>query len=114
MSSITQALSVDSKVEPKCPLKPLPDRIIVRIDGFHYSGRLVIPDTAKRLPTTGHVIAIGSSVTQVSVGDRVVFPLYSGTLIKFKNFPKYRVLTEPEILALVDTDEQLDLEDMGT
>lgn len=107
-------MSTSTQVERTGVLKPLPGRIIVRIDSFTYSGRLVIPENAKRMPTTGVVESVGDGVSHVKDGDHIVFPLYSGTLVKFKNVATYRILTEQEILATIPANEELDLEDMGT
>ena len=95
-------------------LEPLPDRIIMKIDKFQYHGRLVIPQTAQRMPTTGVVESVGDRVKDVKVGDHIVVPVYSGTLVKFAGVAAYRVLDEREILCKIPRDEQLELEDMGT
>lgn len=89
-------------------LKPLRGRILVKIDEFRYSGRIVVPDKAKRLPTTGVVIDCGEGVSQVEVGQTVVYGLYSGTALKFKGEPTYRVLTEDEILCIKEGEAELD------
>jgi co-chaperonin GroES (HSP10) len=83
-------------------LKPYPNRIIVLIDSFSYQGRIIVPDKAKRSPTTGKIVSIGSEVRArgvVKVGQTVVYGLYSGTALKFKGIPVLRVLTEDEIFC---------------
>jgi chaperonin GroES len=89
-------------------LKPLRGRIIVHIDRFEYKGTIVIPETAKRKPTVGKVIAIGEGVTQVKIGDSVVYGLYSGTALKFKDVPYARVLTEDEIYCTKEGTAELE------
>lgn len=88
----------------KVGLAMMRGRILVKIDNFKYTGRLIVPDTAQRKPTAGVVYAIGEGVTQVELGDNVVFGLYSGTVLKFQNTPYYRVLTEDEILCKKNLD----------
>ena len=88
-----------TKVNTDVGLDMMRGRVLVKIDEFHYSGRIHIPDTAKRKPTAGVVYAIGEGVTQVQIGDEAIFGLYSGTVLKFQNTPYYRVLTEDEILC---------------
>jgi co-chaperonin GroES (HSP10) len=90
-------------------LIPTSGRIIVREDPFKYEGLIKIPDTAKRRPTTGVVVAVGKYVDEAAVGDRVVFAQMSGTLIQFKDQPAFRVLVQDEILAKV-VGENLELE----
>ena len=94
-------------------LKPKPSRIIVQEDGFVYTGKIVIPEVAKRRPTTGRVVAVGSDITSCRVGERVVYGMYSGTLIEFKGQPAFRAMVESEILAEVTKDE-LELEGTGS
>ena len=89
-------------------LKPRPGRVIVLLDKFEHKGRIIIPDRAQVPPTTGVVIGFGSDVDGFVVGERVVFGVYSGTLVKFKNQPKIRMLSPDEILASVSEDIELE------
>lgn len=97
-------------------LEPMPGRIIIQIDSFAYTGKLIIPDAVKRLPSTGKVIAVGIGVDGVSLGDHVVVPMYSGTALAMRdkktqeNLPPMRVLTVDEILCKLkgDTVELVD------
>lgn len=92
-------------------LKPRAGRVIVKIDKFEHKGKIIIPDRAQVPPTTGIVMGFGAGLEDIAVGDRVVFGVYSGTLLKFKNQPVVRVLSPEEILATVSGDA--DLEDTG-
>ena len=106
--------------EPKKKLKmtvkliPSPGRVIVEEDRFHYGGKIIIPDATQRRPTTGKVIAIGPGVEweSLAIGVRVVYGLYSGTVINFKNNPAFRILQEGEILSVVQGDKE-ELEGVG-
>lgn len=90
-------------------------RVIVAEDEFRYTGMIAIPDTAKRRPTTGVIIAIPPDhVEELGHldGKRVVYAQFSGTLVQFKNRPAYRILAIEEILAFVTkTEEELVLEE---
>lgn len=95
-------------------LTPLPGRILVQEDGFVYSGKLTIPESAKRRPSIGTIIAIGEGTeVKAKIGDRVLYPMYSGTGLRFrdsntqKDQTPMRVLTPDEILCIVDGDAEL-------
>lgn len=92
----------------KVELIPTPSRILVQEDDYKYEGRVVIPDSAKRRPTVGVVKSVGSNITNIAVGDRVVYAQFSGTLIQFRGQPTYRVLVEDEILLKVTGDLYLE------
>lgn len=69
-------------------IKPLGARVVIKPveeDNRTDSG-LYIPDTAKEKPQTGLVVAIGDNTEDVTitvkVGDKVLFPKYTGTEIK--------------------------------
>ena len=82
----------------------LNSHIAVAIDGFHYSGKLVIPENAKRRPTKGRVIAVADNVTDVKVGDRVLYSQFAGYLLVFENMPPMRMLGYEEILGILKKD----------
>lgn len=42
-------------------------------------GGIIIPDNAKERPSNGVVVAAGTNVEHVSVGDKVLFSKYAGT-----------------------------------
>jgi co-chaperonin GroES (HSP10) len=93
---------------------PSPGRLICKEDNFKYSGRLVIPESAQRRPTVGTIVGIGKGVDEMYVtGQRIVYGLYSGTVISFKGQPAIRVLGQDEILTIVEGDEIPELEGVG-
>lgn len=122
--------------EMACPIRPTSMRIIVKEDGFKYTGRLIVPDNVQRRPTSGIVEAVGDKVGRLEyeqskpaiigeevemkevfvptfkIGDHVVYGLYSGTVINFKGFPTYRSLSEEEIIGWLPT--EIELEGVGT
>ena len=98
-----------SKLRKECFIQPvvLPEgRVTILQDEFHYVGRIAIPDTAKRKPTTGHVLLVSNYETLGDlVGLRVVYGIYSGTLLKFKGRDAFRVLECREILGIVNHED---------
>jgi co-chaperonin GroES (HSP10) len=104
-------------------LEPAPGRVIVQEDDFRYEGKIIIPEKAQRRPTVGRVIAIASDVGEVIddpdtglrtflprwlVGDKLVYGLYSGTVINFKGQPAFRILGQDEVLARVTGNPELE------
>jgi chaperonin GroES len=87
-------------------LEPYPERVIVLQDeALGQIGRLILPDTAKRRPTKGIVVSVGSGVVNTDPGDEVVFAQFSGTLLKFKKDEReFVMLTEAELVVKVHKD----------
>ena len=92
-------------------LKPLGDRIVVRVieELERTKGGIVLPDTAKEKPQEAEVLAIGPGgrnekgeriPMEVKVGDRVIFAKYSGTEFK-QDDEEYLILRESDVLATV-------------
>lgn len=88
-------------------IKPLGARVVIQPveeDNRTDSG-LYIPDTAKEKPQTGLVIATGDNTEDVTitvkVGDKVLFPKYTGTEIKFGS-EDYIIMDFEKVLAVLD------------
>lgn len=98
---------------PSCDLEPIGAHILILEDQFEYGGRIVIPDKVQKPPTTGTIVALGPLVNSDSVilGRRVVYGIYAGTVIKVKNMPKYRSVTEEELLCYIP--DKAELEGVG-
>ncbi|KAF1855524.1 hypothetical protein Lal_00001050 [Lupinus albus] len=104
--------SVTKKREVIFMIKPLGDRVIVKVvekEEKTKSG-IVLPDTAKEKPQEGKVIAVGTGkvldngqrvALDVKEGDRVIFAKYGGTEVKFDG-QDYLILSERDILAVVE------------
>lgn len=112
-------------MEPKCPLCPLGDRVIVVADEKQkMAGLIHLPDQAAPPPQCGTVVAVGpGSYSQtacdqktdgtvlrakpvripmsLSVGQRVWFTRYGGSAIEIDKV-EYRVFHESEILCVHD------------
>jgi chaperonin GroES len=96
-------------------LKPIADRLIVR----RYEGEdktpsgIVLPDTAKKKPQKGKVLAAGPGKLrkdgtrqppQVKEGDTVIFTSWAGDEFKEHSKPQETILVmrEEDVLAVVD------------
>jgi len=87
-------------------LRPLRDKVVVKPSESEdkSSGGIFIPDTAKKKPQEGKVIAVGSGrllddgsvkALAVKAGDTVIYSKYGGT----------EVTIEGEELVLLDEDQ---------
>lgn len=87
-----------------------PGRMIVREDDFQYEGRIIIPDSSERRPTTGVIIAVGANLEwdKLKKGAKVVYGMYSGTVINIRHQPVLRILGEAEILTIVEGEVTLE------
>ncbi len=98
------------KSEPK--LRPLNDRLIVRIDKpkDRTEGGLYIPDTAKDKPTRGEVLAVGPGKRN-DLGDRITMDVKVGNIVMFTTWAgsdvkelgdDIRILSESDVLCVVE------------
>ncbi len=85
-------------------LQPLGARVLVKITPEETTTKsgLVLPDTAKEKPQRGEVVAIGDDeeMINVAVGDKVLFPKYTGTEFKIED-EDYLVIESGDLLAKV-------------
>lgn len=91
---------------PKTNIQPLGTRVLVRPEtesATRTSGGLYIPETAKEKPQTGIVVAIGDleEDIKVTVGQKVLFPKYTGTEIKIDG-EEHLIMEADDILAIVN------------
>ncbi|GIW82374.1 MAG: 10 kDa chaperonin [Gemmatales bacterium] len=93
--------------------KPLGSRIVVRRlkaeEKTH--GGIILPDTAKKKPQMGKVIAVGPGKLmkdgtrqgmQVKEGDTVIFTSWAGNEFKERSGDEILVMNEEDVLAVVD------------
>jgi chaperonin GroES len=85
-------------------VQPLGSRVLVRIlveENVTPSG-LYLPDTAKEKPQRGEVVAVGddTDLIKVAVGDRVLFPKYTGTEIKVDD-TDHLIIESADLLAIL-------------
>jgi chaperonin GroES len=87
-------------------IKPLGARVVIQPveEENRTDSGLYIPDTAKEKPQTGLVIAVGENTEDVTIsvkeGDKVLFPKYTGTEIKFGN-EDYIIMDFEKVLAVI-------------
>jgi co-chaperonin GroES (HSP10) len=86
--------------------------LIVQIDQFQHSGRIHIPDSAKRKPTTGRVVAKAEGITDIEVGDKILYSQFAGYLLKFEDIPLGRMISYSEVIGVLN-DDAPDLEQEG-
>ncbi len=93
-------------------IRPLNDRVLVlRIEEEEKtSGGIIIPDTAKKKPQEGKVVAVGPGKLnddgkrvplEVKKNDRVLFGKYSGTDIKIDGV-EHLIMREDDILGIIE------------
>ena len=91
-------------------IKPLGNRVLIKkieAKGTTKSG-IILPGQAKEEPQIAEVIAVGSGKVEngikveieVSMGDKVVFPKYKGSEIKFDGI-EYIIIEETDLLAVI-------------
>ncbi len=86
-------------------IEPLGARVLILpIEGESQTpGGILLPETAKEKPQQGMIEAVGSEeemVTDLKVGDRVLFPKYTGTEIKYDG-RTYLLMNEDDVLARI-------------
>lgn len=84
------------------PIKPLADRVVAvrEVAATQTASGIYLPETAKEKPTLANVIATGTDVKEVKVGDRIVYKEYSTTELKIDG-TEYLIVKEEDILATV-------------
>lgn len=86
-------------------IEPLGTRVLIRPleqETMTASG-IVLPETAKEKPQQGIIEAIGNEdemVSGLAVGDRILFPKYTGTEIQLEGVD-YLIMEEGDVLARI-------------
>lgn len=94
-------------------IRPLYDRVVVKRqeEEAMSAGGIVLPGAAKEKPNQGEVVAVGEGALKdngelrplaVKVGDTVVFPSYSGSQTVKIDGEELIVLSENEILGVIE------------
>lgn len=86
-------------------IEPLGARVVILpVEGEAQTpGGILLPETAKEKPQQGIVKAVGNEeemMTDLKVGDRVLFPKYTGTEIKYEG-DTYLLMDEDSVLARI-------------
>jgi chaperonin GroES len=83
---------------------PLGDRVLVKVQEpeTQTASGIIIPDNAsKEVPTQAEVIAIGSDIEHLSIGDTIVYDKYAKTASVELNNIEYLVMEISEILGVI-------------
>ncbi|HUT75238.1 MAG TPA: co-chaperone GroES [Armatimonadota bacterium] len=91
-------------------IQPLGEKVVVKPgpEEEKTATGIVLPDTAKKKPQEGEVVAVGSgklldngqrAPMQVKVGDTVIYSKYGGTEVQVDG-TDYMILDEDSILAV--------------
>ena len=82
--------------------KPLGKRVLVQrteVESKTASG-IILVDSAKEKPNTAEVKAVGSEVTEVNVGDTIVFEQFRGTELSLEG-EDYLVLELENVMGVM-------------
>lgn len=84
------------------PIKPLADRVVAVREkaATKTASGLYLPEAAKEKPVFATVKAIGPDVTQLKVGDKIVYKEYSTTELTTDGVD-YLIVKEEDVLATV-------------
>ena len=87
----------------KVPIKPLGERIVATREeaATKTASGLYLPTNAKEKSQIAVVAAVGSSVKDVKVGDRIIVREYSTTDVKVDG-KEYLIVKEEDVLAVVE------------
>lgn len=91
-------------------LRPIGDKVVVEVfeEEEKTAGGIYLPDTAKKKPQEGRVVAVGPgrvlqdgtrAPMSVKVGDRVIFSKYGGNEVEVDG-KEYVILDEDQIYAI--------------
>ncbi|NDJ26944.1 co-chaperone GroES [Campylobacter sp. MIT 12-8780] len=82
--------------------QPLGKRVLVkRVEETNTTASgIIIPDNAKEKPLMGEIIAVSQELSDVKVGDKVLFAKYGGTEVKLGT-EEYLVLNIDDVLGIV-------------
>lgn len=91
-------------------LRPIGDKVVVEVfeEEEKTAGGIFLPDTAKKKPQEGRVVAVGPgrvlqdgtrAPISVKVGDRVIFSKYGGNEVEVDG-KAYTILDEDQIYAI--------------
>lgn len=85
-------------------IKPLGKRVVIKkVEAVEKTASgIVLPTQAQEQPQVAEVVAVGTDKEiVVKVGDRVIFPKYSGTEIKHDG-EELIIIEDEKLLAIVE------------
>jgi chaperonin GroES len=84
-------------------INPMPEYVVVQAEKAETKTRsgLYLPESAQEKPKTARVVAVGSAVKEVKVGDQVIYKNeYEATTVKTGD-QEYTVVYRANIIATV-------------
>lgn len=93
-------------------IRPLGDKVVVKVLDAEEktAGGIILPDSAKKKPTEGEIVAVGQgrvldngkrNELTVKVGDRVIFSKYGGNEVTLQG-EELTILDEDQIYAVLN------------
>ncbi len=84
------------------PIQPLGDNVVAVAEEAtnKTASGLYLPESAKEKPQTAKIQAVGKSVKELKVGDKIIYKSYSTTDVKVGN-TDYIIVKEEDVLATV-------------
>jgi chaperonin GroES len=84
-------------------IKPLENYVVLEIEKEERATQsgIILTSDAKEKSAVGKVLAIGVKVTDIKIGDRVVYETYSGTKVKLGDIERLIVKSE-HILGIIE------------
>lgn len=62
---------------------------------------IVVPESAKQLPTSGRIVSVGPECSKRKIGERVLFGAHTGYFLPFKGNIKLRIMREYEVMCKI-------------
>lgn len=84
------------------PITPMADNVVAKLEeaSNQTASGLYLPDNATEKPKTAKVVAVGKKVSDIKVGDRIIYKSYSSTDVKVEGV-EYLIVKAEDILATV-------------
>ncbi len=84
------------------PIQPLADYVVAQTEeaATKTASGLYLPGGAQEKPKVAKIVAVGTAVKGVKVGDKIIYKSYSQTEIKV-DATEYLLVKEEDILATV-------------
>jgi len=82
--------------------QPLGNRVLVERleEATTTASGIIIPDNAKEKPSQGKIVAIGSDVEEIEIGDTVVFGKYVGNELSIDG-TEYLIIEADELFGII-------------
>lgn len=82
--------------------QPLGNRVLVERlqEATTTASGIIIPDNAKEKPSQGKIVAIGSDVEEIEVGDVVVFGKYVGNELSIDG-TEFLIIEADELFGII-------------